>query len=184
MKEILLFFWEIFKIVILALLIVIPIRYFLFQPFVIKGNSMEPNFHQGDYLIVDEISYRFSEPKRGDVIVFRYPRDTSQRFIKRIIGLPGETIKIKQGEINIIKGVEDRTLDESEYGLKENYTDNLVLSLKKNEYFVLGDNRTASFDSRKWGALSENYIIGKVILRTWFPSITSNISNPLSILLK
>jgi len=179
MKEILLFFWEVIKIVILALLIVIPIRYFVFQPFVIKGSSMEPN-----YLIVDEISYRFSEPKRGDVIVFRYPRDTSQRFIKRIIGLPGETVEMEQGEINIIKGVKNRVLDESEYGLKEDYTDNLVLSLKENEYFVLGDNRAASFDSRKWGALSQNYIVGKVILKTWFPSITSNISNPLSILSK
>ena len=184
MKEILLFFWEIIKIVILALLIVIPIRYFVFQPFVVKGNSMEPNFHQGDYLIVDEISYRFNEPKRGDVIVFRYPRDTSQRFIKRIIGLPGETVKIEQGEINIINDVENRILDESGYGLKENYTDNFVLSLSENEYFVLGDNRTASFDSRKWGGLSKNHIIGKVILKTWFPSITSNISNPLSIFSK
>jgi len=184
MKEILLFLWEIVKIVILALLIVIPIRYFVFQPFVIKGSSMEPNFHQGDYLIVDEISYRFTSPERGDVIVFRYPRDTSQRFIKRVIGLPGETIEIKQGKINIIKGIENRELNESEYGLKESYTDNLTLSLAENEYFVLGDNRVASFDSRKWGALSKNYIIGKVILKTWFPSITSNISNPLLILSK
>ena len=184
MKEILLFLWEILKIVILALLIVIPIRYFVFQPFVIKGSSMEPNFHQGDYLIVDEISYRFTSPERGDVIVFRYPRDTSQRFIKRVIGLPGETIEIKQGKINIIKGIENRELNESEYRLKESYTDNLTLSLAENEYFVLGDNRVASFDSRKWGALSKNYIIGKVILKTWFPSITSNISNPLLILSK
>ncbi len=184
MKEILLFFWEIIKIVILALLIVIPIRYFVFQPFVVKGNSMEPNFHQGNYLIVDEISYRFNEPQRGDVIVFRYPRDTSQRFIKRIIGLPGETIEIEQGEISIINGVENRILDESGYELKESYIDDFVLSLKENEYFVLGDNRTASFDSRKWGALSGDHIIGKVILKTWLPSITSNISNPLSVLFK
>ena len=184
MKEVLLFFWEIIKIVVLALLIVIPIRYFVFQPFVIKGSSMEPNSHQGDYLIVDEISYRFTNPERGDVIVFRYPRDTSQRFIKRVIGLPGETVEIKQGKINIIKGVENRELNESEYGLKEDHTDNLTLTLEQDEYFVLGDNRVASFDSRKWGALSENYIIGKVILKTWFPSITSNISNPLLILSK
>jgi len=184
MKQVLLFCWEIIKIVVLALLIVIPIRYFIFQPFVVKGNSMEPNFHEGDYLIVDEISYRFNEPKRGDVIVFRYPRDTSQRFIKRVIGLPGEIVKIEQGEISIINGTQDRILNESEYELKENHTDNLTLSLKENEYFVLGDNRTASFDSRRWGALSGNYIIGKVILKTWFPSITSSISNPLSIFSK
>jgi signal peptidase I len=184
MKEILLFFWEIIKIVVLALLIVIPIRYFVFQPFVIKGSSMEPNFHQGDYLIVDEISYRFNGPERGDVIVFRYPRDTSQRFIKRVIGLPGETVEIKEGKINIIKGIENRELDESEYELREDHTDNLTLALNQDEYFVLGDNRVASFDSRRWGALSENHIIGRVILKTWFPSITSNISNPLLILFK
>ncbi len=176
MKGVFLFIFEVIKIVILALLIVIPIRYFIFQPFVIKGNSMEPNFHQGDYLIIDEISYRFKEPQRGDVIVFRYPQDTSQRFIKRIIGLPGETIVIEGEKITISKGMEERILDESTYTPRQNYFDNGSWSLKEDEYFVLGDNRFASFDSRKWGSLPRNYIVGRVILRTWLPAAMARIS--------
>lgn len=178
MRGVFLFIFEVIKIVVLALLIVIPIRYFIFQPFVIKGNSMEPNFHQGDYLIVDEITYRFKEPQRGDVIVFRYPKDTSQRFIKRIIGLPGETVTIEEGEITISKGIEEKILDESAYLPAQNYFDDVSLSLKENEYFVLGDNRFASFDSRKWGSLPRNYIVGRVILRTWLPAAMARISTP------
>ena len=178
MKGVFLFIFEVIKIVVLALLIVIPIRYFVFQPFIIKGNSMEPNFHQGDYLIVDEISYRFKEPQRGDVIVFRYPQDTSQRFIKRIIGLPGETVTMNEGNITISKGIEERILNESDYLPKQNYFDNVSLSLGENEYFVLGDNRFASFDSRKWGSLSRDYIVGRVILRTWLPAAMAHITTP------
>ena len=178
MKGVFLFIFEVIKIVVLALLIVIPIRYFIFQPFVIKGNSMEPNFHQGDYLIVDEISYRFKEPQRGDVVVFRYPQDTSQRFIKRIIGLPGETVSIEGGKITIGEGIEGRILDESTYLPRQNYFDNVSLSLKEDEYFVLGDNRFASFDSRKWGSLPRDYIVGRVILRTWLPAAMAHIATP------
>jgi len=178
MKGVFLFIFEVIKIVILALLIVIPIRYFIFQPFVIKGNSMEPNFHHGDYLIVDEISYRiFKEPERGDIIVFNYPQDPSQRFIKRIIGLPGETVVI-EGEKITSKGTEERILDESTYLPSQNYFDNVSLSLSEDEYFVLGDNRLASFDSRKWGSLPRNYIVGRVILRTWLPAVIAHITTP------
>ena len=178
MKGVFLFIFEVIKIVVLALLIVIPIRYFIFQPFVIKGNSMEPNFHQGDYLIVDEISYRFKEPQRGDVIVFRYPQDISQRFIKRIIGLPGETVTMEEGKITISEGIEERILDESTYLPRQNYFDDVSLSLNEDEYFVLGDNRFASFDSRKWGSLPRDYIVGRVILRTWLPAAMARISTP------
>ena len=178
MKAFFSFIFEVIKIVILALLIVIPIRYFIFQPFVIKGNSMEPNFHHGDYLIVDEISYRLKEPERGDIIVFRYPQDPSQRFIKRIIGLPGETVVIEGEKITISKGTEERILDESTYLPSQNYFDNVSLSLSEDEYFVLGDNRLASFDSRKWGSLPRNYIVGRVILRTWLPAAMAHITTP------
>lgn len=178
MKGVFLFIFEVIKIVVLALLIVIPIRYFIFQPFVIKGNSMEPNFHQGDYLIVDEITYRFKEPQRGDVIVFNYPQDTSQRFIKRIIGLPGETVTMDGGKITISKGIEKRILDESAYLPKQNSLDSISLSLGADEYFVLGDNRFASFDSRKWGSLPRDYIVGRVILRTWLPAAMAYIATP------
>ena len=115
MKSFFLFIWESLKIVLVALLIVVPIRYFLFQPFFVIGQSMEPNFNNGDYLIVDEISYRFLEPKRGEVIVFKYPDNPTQRYIKRIIGLPGETIEIESGEIAIFSVDQFLTLDESGY---------------------------------------------------------------------
>src|SRR5437773_2899227 len=83
--------WELLKVLIIAAIIVLPIRYFIFQPFIVKGDSMIPNFHSGDYLIVDELSYHLTNPQRGEVVVLKYPLDMTQRFIKRVIGLPGET---------------------------------------------------------------------------------------------
>ena len=100
------FIWELFKIAVIAFIIVAPIRYFLFQPFIVSGASMVPSFESGDYLIIDEISYRFSEPKRGDVVVFSTDFISGydgQRFIKRIIGLPGETVKVAFGKVEIVK---------------------------------------------------------------------------------
>lgn len=129
---------------------------------------MEPNYHQGDYLLVDEISYRFNSPQRGEVIIFRFPGNPSQFYIKRIIGLPGETVTIDEGTV-IIKESEDG----QGFELKEDYLDtvdtsgNLEITLSDSEYFVLGDNRSASHDSRRWGPLGENFIIGKVFLRAW-----------------
>ena len=162
------FIWEILKIVFLALVIVVPIRYFLFQPFLVKGQSMEPTFQNSDYLIIDEISYRFGTPKRGEVIVFRFPQNPSQRFIKRIIGLPGETIEIKDGEVRLIKNDKAEILDESSYlPLSLKTPGNLHITLDTNEYFVLGDNRRLSADSRSWGPLLREYIIGRVFLRAW-----------------
>ena len=160
----LLFIWEILKIVIIALVIVIPIRYFLFQPFIVKGQSMEPNFEDSNYLIVDELSYRFRDPQRGEVVVFRYPRNVSQRFIKRIIGLPGEKIEIEAGVVM----VNGKILDESKYLLLGVQTSgDIQISLDENEYFVLGDNRISSFDSRQWGTLPRKNIIGRVYFRAW-----------------
>jgi len=159
-----LFVWEILKIVLIALVIVIPIRYFLFQPFIVKGQSMEPNFENSNYLIVDELSYRFRDPQRGEVVVFRYPKNISQRFIKRIIGLPGEKIEIEAGVV-MMNG---KILDESKYlpsGVQT--TGNTQISLDENEYFVLGDNRISSFDSRQWGVLPRKNIVGRVYFRAW-----------------
>ncbi|PJE69734.1 MAG: signal peptidase I [Candidatus Staskawiczbacteria bacterium CG10_big_fil_rev_8_21_14_0_10_38_10] len=167
-KKTLFFLFEISKIVIVAFLIVVPIRYFLFQPFVVRGSSMEPNFYSGDYLIIDEISYRFEKPERGEVIVFKYPQDPSQRFIKRIIGLPGETIEMNNGKITII-GSDGKTqaLDESIYLPPQNSATERVVKLGSDEYFVMGDNRDFSSDSRAWGSLPQKNIIGKVFLRVF-----------------
>lgn len=158
--------WEFLKIVVIAALIVLPIRYFIFQPFIVKGESMAPNFQTGDYLIIDEISYIISNPERGDVVVLKYPLDTRQRFIKRVIGLPGETVDIKEGKITISKNGETFVLEEKKYLFDLKATDdNLTIALKENQYFVLGDNRPFSYDSRRWGALPRKDIIGKAVFR-------------------
>lgn len=167
MKKFFTFVWEVAKIVIIAAVIVIPIRYFLFQPFFVRGQSMDPNFENGDYLIIDEISYHFRAPERGEVIVFKYPQDPSQRFIKRIVGLPGETVEIKDGKVMIYKEGQPQILNESNY-LSDLYTGgDLQITLGEDEYFVLGDNRSFSFDSRRFGVLPGENIIGRVIFRAW-----------------
>lgn len=178
LKTFLSFAWELAKIALIALVVVAPIRYFLFQPFIVKGESMAPNFESGDYLIVDEISYRFSGPERGDVIVFNYPKDTTQRFIKRVVGLPGETVKIENGEVSIIKNGAETTLNEiylPDY--LKTYGD-VNITMGEDEYFVMGDNREYSFDSRAWGVVPKKDIIGKAFLRIFPLAALSQIAQP------
>jgi len=167
MRNILAFIWEITKIVIIALVIVIPIRYFLFQPFFVRGQSMEPNFENGDYLIVDELSYHFRGPERGEVVVFKYPQDPTQRYIKRIIGLPGETVEIREGKVIISNENGSQVLNESDYLSGIPTPGEIQVTLGENEYFVLGDNRPASSDSRRWGSVPRDDIIGRVFIRAW-----------------
>ena len=157
--------WELVKFTILAVIIVVPIRMFIAQPFVVSGSSMVPTFENGQYLIVDEISYRFNNPERGDVIIFKYPNNKKQFFIKRIIGLPNETLKIDGQTITIIneQNPDGLILDESYIQNKSH--NNLEITMMNNEYFVMGDNRTHSSDSRVWGTLPENLIIGRALLR-------------------
>jgi len=178
-KKYLSFSLDIFKIAIIALAIVLPIRYFLFQPFIVKGESMSPNFESGDYLIVDEISYRFAEPSRGDVVVFKYPKDTTQRFIKRVIGLPGETVVVKNGEVSVTKSNgESVILDEGYLPSDLKTYGDTNTTLKDDEYFVLGDNRTYSYDSRSWGIVPKENIIGKAFLRLYPVTELSTFSAP------
>lgn len=160
--------WEIFKTILICLAIILPIRYFIAQPFYVKGASMEPNFHEHDYLLVDEISYRFNEPKRGDVIVFRYPQDPQEYFIKRVIGLPGEKIEIKDGGV-FITNASDESMKLNEAYLPF-FTETVAqdsgpITLKNNEFFVLGDNRNGSKDSRSFGPVNKNFIIGRTFFR-------------------
>ena len=165
----LLFIWET-VIIIISLAIILPIRYYLVQPFFVKGASMEPNFDDKDYLLIDELSYRFNPPKRGEVIVFRYPYDDEHPFyIKRIIGLPDETVEIRN---NIVKIFNDERKDG--FTLKEIYLDSsqktlgdMVVRLKNEEYFVMGDNRLQSSDSRRWGTLNKKFITGRAMIRLW-----------------
>lgn len=129
---------------------------------------MEPSFFTGDYLIIDELSYHFRSPERGETVVFKYPNNPSQKYIKRIIGLPGETIEIEGGQVIIYKDGVSEVLDESAYLTDFTTTaDAVKVSLGQDEYFVLGDNRPVSYDSRRWGAVPEDNIIGRVFLRAW-----------------
>lgn len=169
-KRVAYFLWDIIKVVCISLAIIIPIRYFLIQPFYVKGASMEPTFHDHDYLIVDEISYRFHQPARGDIVVFRYPKDPTQFFIKRVIGLPGETVEVKDGYVFIYNdsGKKKYLLNESDYlDLGITTSGEKMWVLKDSEYYVLGDNRSHSLDSRGFGPINREYIVGKVLLRGW-----------------
>jgi len=168
MKNFFIYIWEVIKIVVLACLIVAPIRLFIFQPFFVKGQSMEPNFENGDYLFVDELSYRLKAPQRGEVVVFKYPNDVSQRYIKRIIGLPGETVEIRDGKIDIFNKDGEKVLREENYLPQSTLTlGDTNITLKENEFFVLGDNREASSDSRRWGPVPKEDMIGRVFFRVW-----------------
>lgn len=158
-------FLELIKFVILSVAIVVPIRVFIAQPFVVSGDSMIPNFQNKDYLIIDEISFILGEPKRGDVIVFRYPNDTKKFFIKRIIGMPNETIVIENGRTTIIneENPDGLLLDESY--INESFNTTSVYKTRDEEYFVMGDNRNKSSDSRYWGVLPRKLIVGRAYLR-------------------
>jgi signal peptidase I len=160
---------ELIKIVLIALAIIVPVRYFLIKPFYVNGASMEPTYHNREYLIIDEISYRFKEPSRGEVVVFRYPVDPKQFFIKRIVGLPGERVVVKDGIVTVYnsENISGKDLNEpylSDSAATQGESD---VTLGEKEYFVLGDNRTASLDSRRFGALPESNLIGRSWLRGW-----------------
>ena len=168
------FIIETLKFSLVAILIVLPFRIFIAQPFLVSGASMSPNFETGHYLIVDQLSYNFVEPQRGEVIIFKYPQDPKKFFIKRIIGLPNETVVIDDSKV-LIKNTENP----DGFELIENYIKNLghnklEVSLQADEYFVMGDNRPASSDSRIWGPLSEEFIVGRALLRL-FPFNQINI---------
>ncbi|HEY0010425.1 MAG TPA: signal peptidase I [Candidatus Paceibacterota bacterium] len=156
---------EIATFLVLALIIVLPFRLFVAQPFIVEGESMYPTFDSGDYLIVDELTYRLEDPKRGDVIVFRYPQNPKVFYIKRIIGLPGETVAIDRGAVTITKADGTTlTLDES-YVVAEDATYSKSTVIGPDEYFVMGDNRPRSSDSRIWGLLPESEIMGRAFLQ-------------------
>lgn len=165
------FVFELIKIVVISLIIIIPVRYYLIQPFYVKGASMEPNFYDHEYLIIDEISYRFNEPRRGDIIVFRYPRNPQEYFIKRIVGLPGEKVQIKDDKVYIYNDDKPNGIILEEPYLAEgvktySLTDSIVV-LSDKEYYVLGDNRNSSKDSRSFGPVNQSFITGRVLLRGW-----------------
>lgn len=164
------FVWEMAKIIIIALIIIKPIHAYVLQPFYVKGASMEPTFYNNEYLIIDELSYRFHEPRRGDVIVLRNPVLNDEFLIKRIIGLPGERLVIDQQGIRVASTPtgELRALDERAY-LSANVVTSAAVDviLGTEEYFVMGDNRPASLDSRSFGPVQRQTIVGRAGVRAW-----------------
>lgn len=170
------FGFEMLKIIVLAIIIVTPIRMFIAQPFVVSGASMDTTFANGQYLIIDQLSYHFNAPERGDVIVFRFPLEPSKFFIKRIIGLPNDTV-ILQGKVVIIineANPEGIVLNES-YLSPDKINDNSSsITLSADEYFIMGDNRKESSDSRSWGTLDREFIVGRALVRL-FPVTTFSI---------
>ncbi|MFZ6036402.1 MAG: signal peptidase I [Patescibacteria group bacterium] len=163
------FLIELIKIVLIAVVIIIPIRYFLFQPFYVRGASMEPNFEDNQYLIIDEITYRFNDPQRGDVVVIRDPKNTAEFLIKRIIGLPHEVVEIGDGRVTIIneQNPEGAALPESYLADYIQTSGNQRVELGADQYFVMGDNRPVSLDSRSFGPLPRREIVGRAWLRVW-----------------
>jgi len=164
-----LFLIEFFKLAIFAIITIFLVRYFLFKPFYVRGASMEPNFFDKEYLIIDEITYRLRAPERGEIIVFHYPKNESEYFIKRIIGLPGEKVKVQDGNVIIYnqENPEGLVLQESYLpaGLKNQ--PNVTHNLSSAQYFVMGDNRNNSFDSRFFGPIDQKEFVGRVWLRGW-----------------
>lgn len=171
---------EVIKVVVIAGITIVAVRYFLFKPFYVKGASMEPNFNDHEYLIIDELSYRFRAPERGEVIVFRYPENPKEYFLKRIIALPGERVKVDAGHLTVYneahpEGVEvqESYLDKSLLTLGEKTT-----TLNENQYFVLGDNRMNSYDSRRFGPIDKSAIVGRAWFRGWPISRVQTFSPP------
>ncbi len=162
--------WEIAKVIGISLVLAFSIRYFIAQPFIVRGASMQPRFEDREYLVIDEVTFYFREPERAEVVVFRYPRDPRQFFIKRIIGLPGERVEVKEGKVKIFN-------EQNPKGFipEETYLDppgrpthpGLSITLGEDEYFVLGDNRDFSSDSRMWGVLNRKFITGRALFRAW-----------------
>ncbi|MDE1970627.1 MAG: signal peptidase I [Patescibacteria group bacterium] len=168
MRQILLFVAELAEVLVVSLLAVFLVRYFIAQPFLVKGSSMEPTFTSGNYLIIDELAYRFRKPERGEVIVFRFPKDYTTFYIKRIIGLPGETVQVHDGMVTVTDTQgKAHTLGEPYLPAHEQTEGDLTLKLESDQYFVMGDNREFSYDSRSWGAVPTANIIGLVRFRLW-----------------
>ncbi len=156
---------DLFTLVFLIVVVVIPIRTFIISPYIVDGESMFPTFKNLDYLVVDQVIYHFHKPERGDVIVFRYPKDPSVFYIKRVIGLPGETVSINHGVVSILASNGAKVSLPEPYIVNEDATYTSDVTLTEGEYFMMGDNRPNSSDSRMWGPLPTKDIIGRVDLR-------------------
>jgi signal peptidase I len=160
---------EVLEIAIIAVAAVFIVRTFLVQPFLVSGTSMVPTFHDGDYVLTDELTFRIRPPERGEVVVFHDVSDPSTYLIKRVIGLPGETVIIKNNTVTI-----ENKQDPGGFQLNETYlpagtvtAGDETITLSSSSYFMMGDNRAVSYDSRSWGPLPASNIVGLVRFRLW-----------------
>ena len=158
---------EIIIFVIIAFGVVLPFRIYVAEPYLVDGRSMDPTFATGDYLIVNKLSYEIGVPKRNTVVVFRYPKDPTKSFIKRIIGLPNETLSMKENEVTVVNAENPKGFIIDQSYLVHKLPSTFKVTLGSDEYFVMGDNRAESFDSRSWGALNKKFILGEPIVRLW-----------------
>ena len=184
MKGALFFFWEIIKIVLIALIIVVPIRYFVFQPFFVRGQSMEPNFQNGQYILTNKVEYKLRSPNRGDVVIFKSPRNKDVDYIKRIIGKPGDRVMLKEGTfyVNGTK-VEESYLASGTYISQGSFLrEGSEIIVPKGQYFLVGDNRGHSSDSREFGTIPLEDFIGRAFLRYWPFSQAGLIQQPTYVL--
>jgi signal peptidase I len=149
----------------LAIGLALLIQAFIIRPFIVSGNSMDPVIKDREYLIIDEVSYRLREPERGEVVVFRAPPEPTKFYIKRIIGLPGETVHIKDGVVTIINTAHPKGFTLDEPYLTHHFKDDVSVTVPADTYFVMGDNRSESYDSRGWGPLPEQEIRGRALVR-------------------
>ena len=177
MRKLLWGFLEIFETIAIAVVSVFLVRTFIAQPFLVSGSSMEPTFSHRNYLLVDELTYRFREPERGEVVVFRYPKEQRSFYIKRIIGLPGERVAVDESGVTVYRGSERKVLAEPYLG-EWRGRERIDVTLGPHQYFVMGDNRNASFDSRNWGPLSRGDLVGLARLRLWPVSEAMAFSKP------
>ncbi|MFA7309103.1 MAG: signal peptidase I [Patescibacteria group bacterium] len=165
--EVVAFVWDVGKTLFIVVGLAFIIRFYLVQPFYVEGQSMDPNFNNGEYLLIDELSYKFTEPKRGEVIVFKPQINTYQNYIKRVIALPGEKVQFNQG-VTISKGSDSKAVKLPEPYLQDQVVENTIGPdsgiIEDGNYYVMGDNRTQSSDSRVFGAVSKKNIIGRVWL--------------------
>ncbi|OGY98630.1 MAG: signal peptidase I [Candidatus Liptonbacteria bacterium RIFCSPLOWO2_12_FULL_60_15] len=160
---------EVLEVAFVAVAAVFVVRTFLVQPFLVSGASMEPSFSHGDYLLVDELSYYFRKPERGEVVVFKYPGDESVYYIKRIIGLPGEEVRVREGAVRVVNAEHPEGVKLAESYLPQDLKTPRTadITLGEDQYFVMGDNRLQSFDSRDWGPVKRGEVIGIARLRLW-----------------
>jgi signal peptidase I len=175
------FVTDLVKVVIVAIIAMLLFRYFVAEPFIVSGTSMVPTYQNHQYLVINKMTYRFHKPERGDVIVFRYPQNTKEFFIKRVIGLPGEKVKVDSGHVVVYNNdhPEGKVLDEPYLASQDiTFGDSKITTLGSDEYFVLGDNRLQSSDSRLWGVLPSDDIVGKVLVRVFPPQDFKFITDP------